>query len=197
MMSDKFILKKEDLPDELRKDSFREALDGLCMNPMERELHKKKMLGCTSLRYRDDLVREFIEYYDMEPSFFNIEIMGIDSNIVDELEESFKEYLREAFDVIYYKPKSKSPNVFRLLVVSKRNNIDSFETEPALETKQRAPDTVLECVGYLDIGVNDRLVLCIIFDRFYNKHGFVVFGVDFKSYNLKEEEEKNGREEGT
>ena len=173
------------------------------MNPMERELHKKKMRGRESLEHRDDLVREFIEYYDMEPNFFNIEIMGIDSNIVDELEEGFKEYLREVFDVTYYKPKSKSPNIFRLLVVSKRNNIDSFETEPAPDIRQRAPDIMFECIGYLDVGLNDRLIVCLIFDRFYNRHGFVAFDVDFKykeesahQEGMREEEE-NGREEGT
>lgn len=183
MMNDKFILRKEDLPDELRKENLVQALDGLFMNPMEREMFKKK-LAFETLPYRDDLVREFIRFYKTDPSFFNIEIMGLDNNIVNQLESGFKEHLREAFDVMYYEIKSKSPNAFRLLVINKTTlkqvRTNPFKTDLAIETRSRAPNIVLECVGYLDIGIDDRLVLCIIFDRFYNKHGFVVFGLDFK-----------------
>jgi hypothetical protein len=205
MMNDNFILKKEDLPDELRKDRLLQALEGLLMNPMEREMLKRK-LNYEDLSYRDDLVREFFRFYKIDPSLFNIEMFGISNELVWRLVGGFKEHLRETFDVLTYTPRSKSPNATRLLVVNKivseSVKISPLKTDLGLEVKSRSPNIALECIGYFKTGTKDILVLCIIFDRFYNTHGFVVFDVDFKykeesaRQERMREEEENEREEG-
>lgn len=179
-MSD-FILKKEDLPDGLRKKRLMEVLDGLFMDPMERERLKRK-LNYEDLPYRDDLVRDFIRFYKTDSNLFSIEMFGINNEIVWRLVGSFKEYLREIFDVLRYTPKSKSPNVTRLLVVNKiaseNVKISPLKTELGIEVKNRAPNIVLECIGYFKKGTKDNLISCIILDRFYNMHGFVVFRIE-------------------
>ena len=183
-MNDKFILKKEDLPEELRKKRLMEILDSLFIDPMERERLKRKAVEFEDIPYRDDLVREFISFYKTDPNIFSIEMFGINHEIVWRLVGGFREHLRETFDVLTYTPRSKSPNATRLLVVNKTVSesvkISPLKTDLGLEVKNRAPNLVLECLGYFKEGTKDNLISCVIFDRFYNKHGFVVFGPDFK-----------------
>lgn len=190
MMNDNFILKE--LPENLKGFNLVQMLDEVYMDPMEREMIKAKLKYQASkgevphrLSYNGDLVREFIKFHEKDLIPFDIGILGLSGVMVDALVEAFEMQLSSEFacqvgqgDRIYRNSKQMVFLHKAIIAAAKDKKKDPFQREDIerFREKHQQPNLTLEYVGH-ELKEKMCHVCCVIYDRHYNKHGFVIFRI--------------------
>lgn len=190
IMNDNFILKE--LPENLKGFDLVQMLNEIYMDPMEREMIKAKLKYQESkgevlhrLSYNGGLVREFIKFHEKDLTPFNIGILGLSSVMVNVLTEAFEMQLANEFvcrigqgDKVYRNSKTLTFLHRAIVAAAKDKRKDPFQRDDIerLRGKHQQANLTLEYVGH-ELKEKVYHVCCVIYDRHYNKHGFVIFRI--------------------
>jgi hypothetical protein len=194
MMIDDFIL--ETSPWKREDDNLKEIvniLDNISMDPIERELIKTKFVkemkcGGTVLPYRGDLLKEYIEFYKSNQKALAIEIIGLNNIVLtDYIGKMFVRVLdSESFVSRMYTEYTKSTQGMFVIAIlgisqdfvveSKENARDIMDTR-VKELHKKGSTLILEVIGS-ETKEDGEYYLLVIYDRHYNKHGYVALKIN-------------------